>query len=150
MEFINPFEKYSAEVSSGFFFYFPFVIIGFICLFIYLFNFGGPPKSLGRGLLSLCIKTALYRRLGRDESPTVDSVCVRAHLRYWCESYCRLRLCAHLTYGAVGVVRSIAFVCMRVRVTGWYSFAVSVIFSCYSGKQVQCRFYRESVSANSC
>ena len=24
--------------------------------------------------------------------------------------------------------------------TYWYSFAVSVIFSCYNGKQVQCRF----------
>ena len=154
-------KKYSAKASSDFFFLFPFVIIGFICLFIYLFNFEALPKSLGPGLLSLCIKTALYRRLGRDESPAVDSVCVRAHidgsgesptvgracvrahLRYRCESYCRLRLCAHLTYGAVGVVRSIAFVCVRVRVTGSGAIQPVCLLMCFA--RAVYTFYRNNL-----
>ena len=91
-----------------------------------------PLKSIGPGLLSLCIKTALYRRLGRDESPTVDSVCVRAHIDGSGESQTIGRACvrAHLRYG---VSPTVGCGCVRTsRMERWESYGQLRLYACVS------------------
>ena len=86
----------------------------------FFYFFFGPPKSLGPGLLSLCMKTALYARLeGMRVLLSIAHVCVLTYAIRSCVSafQCQLLLCECITYGVVGVVQSTEFVCVRVRVT---------------------------------